>query len=642
MSSTDSMENFVAEFFRRHIQTILILVVLLGGVLLYTRAVTTNPAGFYFDESSIAYNAHLISQTGRDEHGEAWPLYFRAFGDYKNPVYVYLLALLFRLTGPSILVARLFSAILGVLTAIVLALLATRITRRRTVGLLVMFVALLTPWLFELSRVVVEVALYPAVVALFLLFIFRADEKEKWNWADAICIGASLALITYTYSIGRALGPLLALGLVAFASRARLWSLLKVWLLFGLTLIPLALFHLRHPGALRARYQMITFITPQTSYAEDAIEFLKHFFANINPWKLVVSGDPNGYQIASVYHVGPFLLGALLLLAGTVFMLIRRRQLSAWWCFVLYGLAVSFVPASLTNDYFHILRLAAVPVFLLVLIVPALAWLTEKRGARGNLLLGVLVLIIAQSMFFQWQYHRGATLKRRLDLFDADYNTTILPLAMSASGAQPIYRADTPPIPGYIQTLWYGTLDRIPPEKFILLKPDTGAPDGATVITTEDTCPRCEILYKRWPYIVYVAKGPPRSYGPLPASQFRAEIRPLDCPERFKPKEKVTLRVMVKNLSNVTWFARERSAASYQLNLGNHWLSSTGKTIANDDGRASLLQDLPPGQEAEFRLIINAPRSPGNYILELDMLQENVSWFGLRGSQTARIPIKVE
>jgi 4-amino-4-deoxy-L-arabinose transferase-like glycosyltransferase len=637
------MANFEANFFRRHVQTILMLVVLLGGALLYTRAVTTNPAGFYFDESSIAYNAHLIGQTGHDEKGEAWPLYFRAFGDYKNPVYVYLLALLFRVTGPSILAARLFSAFLGILTAIILALLAARIARRRWVGLLVMFVALLTPWLFELSRVVVEVALYPAVVALFMLFVFRASEKVKWSWSDAFGIGASLALITYAYSIGRALGPLLAVGLVIFANRARIWSLLKVWLVFGLTLIPLGLFNLRHPGALRARYKIITFINPQTSYLDDAVEFLKHFVANINPWKMVVSGDPNGYQIASVYHVGPFLLGALLLLAGSLFLLIHRRQLSAWWCFVIFGLAASFVPASLTNDYFHTLRLAAVPVFLLVLTVPALAWLTEEKDGRAKLLIAVLALIIAQSIFFHWKYHQSATLQRRLDLFDADYNTTILPLAISRAGSQPVYRADTQPIPGYIQTLWYGTLNRIPPEKFVLLPPEAGAPEGATVITTEDTCPRCEILFKRWPYMVYVAKGPPRPpLAPLPVREFRAEIRPLDPPSSLRTGEMVSLRVTAKNLSSVTWFAREREAAPNQISLGNHWLNADGTTFANDDARAALLYDVAPGQAAQFRLLINAPRKPGDYILELDMLQESISWFALRGSKTARIQIKVE
>ena len=86
---------------RRRGAALIVLLLLASGVVLYFEGLRHNPPGFHLDESSIAYNAHTISQTGRDEYGEAWPLYFRAFGEFKNPVLIYLLAALFRLTGPS-------------------------------------------------------------------------------------------------------------------------------------------------------------------------------------------------------------------------------------------------------------------------------------------------------------------------------------------------------------------------------------------------------------------------------------------------------------------------------------------------------------------------------------------------------------
>ncbi|HJZ79474.1 MAG TPA: hypothetical protein VKD91_03990 [Pyrinomonadaceae bacterium] len=95
-------------------------------------------------------------------------------------------------------------------------------------------------------------------------------------------------------------------------------------------------------------------------------------------------------------------------------------------------------------------------------------------------------------------------------------------------------------------------------------------------------------------------------------------------------------------MSPLAWLARERAAAGYQINVGNHWLAGDGKILVNDDGRATLLQDLLPGQEQEFSFTINPPPSPGQYILEIDVLQENVSWFGLKGSQTLRLPVTVE
>src|SRR4051812_12779037 len=176
---------------------------------LYAWDVPGNPPGFYIDESSVAYNAHAVSRTGADEYGVAWPLYFRAFGDYKNPVFVYLLAAVFRVTGPSVLAARLLSACLGALAAMLLGLLAARVTKRAAVGVVVAVPALLTPWLYESSRLVFEVAAYPLAVVLFLSALWRASVKERWTYVDVVSLAATLALLTYTYSIGRLLAPLL-------------------------------------------------------------------------------------------------------------------------------------------------------------------------------------------------------------------------------------------------------------------------------------------------------------------------------------------------------------------------------------------------------------------------------------------------
>jgi 4-amino-4-deoxy-L-arabinose transferase-like glycosyltransferase len=617
--------------------------VIAGGAVLYARAVTSNPAGFYLDESSIAYNAHLIAQTGHDEHGQAWPLYFRAFGDYKNPVYIYLLAGIFKLTGPSILVARLLSAVLGFAAALLIGLLAWRITKTRLVALLLTMAALLTPWLFELGRVVVEVALYPWLIGILLLLVHHVSKKERWAWLDALALAFVFALLTYAYSIGRLLSPLLALGLLVFLNRARFWSIAKVWALYGLLLWPLLIFQRTHPGALSARYQLITFTTPQTGYAEDVLEFVKHFLGNVNPWKMIVSGDPNAFQIASVYGAGPVLAVVLVLMLGSLVLLLRKKGFSSWWRFILYGLAVSFVPASLTREYFHTLRLATVPVFMLALAIPALEWISaEASRFRRAILFGSIALILLQGFFFQRKYDASASITRRLNLFDADYASTILPTALAKSGDKPILIADAPPLPGYIQAFWHATIQSVPLEKFTVLPIDAAAPDGSVVITTEDTCPRCDVLFKRWPYTVYIAKGPARSLSALPAEALRAEIRVINYSPHLKRREAATIRVAVRNAGTLAWLARERAVAPFQINIGNHWLDNAGRTIVNDDGRATLLQDLLPGQEAEFSFTINAPRDAGQYILEVDVLQENVSWFGLKGSKTLRLPVTVE
>jgi 4-amino-4-deoxy-L-arabinose transferase-like glycosyltransferase len=243
----------------------LLIAFVLLAYALYAYGVPSRPPGFYTDESSIAYNAHAISQTGRDEYGAAFPLFFRAFGEYKNPTYVYLLAALFRLAGPSITAARLLSATLGCAAALLIGLLAARCARRTSVGVAVAASALLTPWIYEASRLVFEAAAYPLALALFLFALRRAQKHGRWSATDILALAATLALLTYTYSIGRLLAPLLAAGLFIFSARGRLRSVLLTLATYALTLAPALIFHLRHPGALTGRFYLLTYATRQSS-----------------------------------------------------------------------------------------------------------------------------------------------------------------------------------------------------------------------------------------------------------------------------------------------------------------------------------------------------------------------------------------
>ena len=86
---------------------VLVLVVQFTGL-------TDRPAGFYLDESSFSWNAWSLVHTGADEHGRPWPIFFESFGDWKTAPYIYLLAGVFVITGPSILAARIVSASAGV------------------------------------------------------------------------------------------------------------------------------------------------------------------------------------------------------------------------------------------------------------------------------------------------------------------------------------------------------------------------------------------------------------------------------------------------------------------------------------------------------------------------------------------------
>ena len=629
---------------RAHILPFLFALSIALGSFLYVFRCSVNPPGFFVDESSIAFNAYTISRNGTDESGKPLPLFFKAFGDYKNPVYIYLLALVFKVTGPGILAARLQSAILGILTALLLGLLAHRVSRDKTrqagvVGLILMTMAFLTPWLFEMSRVVLEVALYPLIVVLFLFCVRQASKQEHWRWSTVLCLSFTLALLTYSYSIGRLLAPLFAFGLIVLATRERWPGILRTWAIYLLTLIPLIAYQREHPGALTGRFRMISNSKPGDSWLASVWVFVKHYLGNIDPRRLFILGDPNIYQVSHLYGKPMLLIATLLLLAVGICLVLKNHRSDPWWWFVIYATAVSVVPASLTVDYLHMLRLAALPVFLLVLTIPALVWLVESRRIIRNGAIAILVLLIlGQGLVFQYQYQNSLNSPWRRRLFDADYRDKIFDLALS-KGSKPFYVSDPLNTP-YIQAYWYGTLNHFGPTDLVRLGNDSAPPPGAMVIANDESCVPKDVISRDGPYVLFIANQS-TSRTPLPDSAFHAELSPVEAPAKIRAGYKIELQVLVKNGSNVTWPGCQHGSRDFQIYLGSHWLDSNDHW-AKDEGRSPLPTDLAPGQTTTIGLTLNAPTQPGEYVIELDLVQEKVSWFGLKGSHPKRLRIRVE
>ena len=136
-----------------------------------------------------------------------------------------------------------------------------------------------------------------------------------------------------------------------------------------------------------------------------------------------------------------------------------------------------------------------------------------------------------------------------------------------------------------------------------------------------------------------------RGAAPLPDSGFRATIAMANTPQRMRAGQTETLRVRVRNNGDAVWPAHGRSDtdSTYAVTLRNRWLNSSDNSTVNDlDGGTPIVRDIRPGQEVELTINVNAPANPGEYILELDMVQEQIAWFGEKGSETLRARIRVE
>ena len=506
---------------------------------IYTWGVSQNPPGFYLDESATAYNAYLVSRTGAGEFGPRFPILFQEYAEedptYINPLTIYLLAIVFRFLPPSILVARMFAAFWMFAACLLLGVLAKRISGQRKIGIIVAGTALLTPWLFEIGRLVWDAHFSAFTVVLFLVAAYNVASNERWNWLDIALVAGSLTVITYGYFSGRILAPMFALGLLLFATtKRRFLGILKIWLAYAVTLVPLILFNWSHSGVLTKRLWEVTYIRPGATWKEipfQVAEFVRCYLQDQSLTPLLMTGDPNWH-----HHVegsgGAILFATFILAMAGLLLVITRRCRDPWWRFVLYGLAASIVPGAITDWPFHQLRLMGYAVFLLVLTVPALEWLfaaaqprsdaqsaTEEshcreldrpavvrpdlsRRVRLGFLGILLVATVAQAVDFQITFWREGP--KREFAFDVPYKPAYD--AAVAQPQRPIYLENGQWGPAYMDAYWYATVESRPLSEFVRLAETEKPPSGAIVLSSNSDCHNCEVIQKSGAYLLYKAR----------------------------------------------------------------------------------------------------------------------------------------
>ena len=134
--------------------------------------------------------------------------------------------------------------------------------------------------------------------------------------------------------------------------------------------------------------------------------------------------------------------------------------------------------------------------------------------------------------------------------------------------------------------------------------------------------------------------GAPAKGVALPDKAFQAQIQVSDPPLTMHAGEKYVLNVTLRNASRIAWPGQQTSW-QYQITVGNRWLKPDGTKVTDVDGRTSLSNELAPGNSAMLRLSVTAPATGGDYVLELDAIQEGVAWFSDHGSPTFKVNIRV-
>jgi hypothetical protein len=130
---------------------------------------------------------------------------------------------------------------------------------------------------------------------------------------------------------------------------------------------------------------------------------------------------------------------------------------------------------------------------------------------------------------------------------------------------------------------------------------------------------------------------------PFPDYDYRAEITTDSEPAPMRAGERREMAFEVRNLGGAAWPARGDEQGRYQVNIGDRWLEAGTERVVNDlDARTALAADLPPAASVTLTLAVTAPPAPGDYVLEIDMVHEGLTFFREKGSTPLRLPVRVE
>ena len=358
-------------------------------IFLITRIykITEIPPSVYWDEASIGYNAYSIATDLKDEWGVTLPLHFRAFGEFKLPVYIYTVAVFVKAIGLNEYAVRLPSVMYSLGTLMAVYLLTKKITKKEWVAILASFILSFSPWLFIFSRTG-----YEATAGLFFFltgtYLFLLLDKNKYYILAATL---SFILSFYSYNSFRILVPIWIVLLFAYKfreftkSRKYVFVIAVSLVLFLLSLIPVYRLYKYDSGGARFAEVQIT----------SKLDFVKNYFSHFDPNFLFFKGDANPRsQIPG--HGQLYLFEIPLILCGLIAIIKSKKIL---YFLPLATLLIAPIPAALTKESPHALRaLLAAPSFAMISAFGAM-FLREHLKKFGVVIL--LVVIAAYYLSFE-------------------------------------------------------------------------------------------------------------------------------------------------------------------------------------------------------------------------------------------------
>lgn len=445
--------------FTKHLFLVGCVVVVALAAFLRLYKLESIPSSLYWEEAALGYDAYSILKTGKDHHGNAFPVVaFTSFGDFKPSGYFYAIVPFISLFGLNELSVRLPSAIAGIATVVGIGFLVRYLSQvvwpqastrfYRLCFVVGMLIATLSAWLIQFSRGAWEVNLASSLLLWSVvtgLTVIRTKNRKTVLMFSSVVFAA---LSMYVYHATRVVAP------AVLAAVFTLWvfptlkdspfridgffkslkSVILPGLCFVALITPLLLSSLDQTTNQRFAE---TSITSDGEYVKEsnrlrelagntllsnlfthryiilsqqvATAFLSHFTPNF----LFVTGDTNPRHSTGFTGImaAP---DALWLVIGVVtlsYAFLRKKTVRGVILLLTWWLLIGILPAAITKAHPHALRiLPTAPVFMAVLsigLLQTLIWL--KRFTNLKIFTALLVGIIVIHAGFWLNYWRFYT-----------------------------------------------------------------------------------------------------------------------------------------------------------------------------------------------------------------------------------------
>jgi len=410
-------------------KVLLVLILVLAGFLRLYKLGSYPPLNA--DEASIGYNAWSLIKTGKDEHGNVFPLNFKSFGDFKPGGYFYLVLPFVAAFGLNEWAVRLPSALLAIATIWLVYSIVKLVFEDRVWALFSALILTFSPWHIHFSRGGWESNVALFLITLGVYFFFTSIKNDLVNRKCFLFSIISFVLSLYVYHSARLIAPSLFICLALFSFK-KLWQQqrnLYLPIIIGLILVvPVAVSFLA--GGASSRFSGVGLFADSgpiwrvnellgqhetnvmlarplhNKVVIYAIAFIDNYFSHFSGQFLFIDGD--SVPRSKLPDMGQLYFFESLFLALGIFFLLRKKIKNRY--LILVWFLVSPIASALTFQAPSALRSLSLAVPLILVVsygAKQLFLFFKNKGIKtlGLIIFGAIYLWAGIHWFDQYFFH---------------------------------------------------------------------------------------------------------------------------------------------------------------------------------------------------------------------------------------------